>query len=243
MKLSELFKVVKNDQPFKSHGVLTEAELTDLQLTEGLISSVDREQLLARISTAFPKKIKIHREKLYPFLIGLEWQAPKDHQLARAWLGPAPEEEKKLDRLLGVLGWFRSNTLRNSKGTFIQVEPKYDVLEQHLPAFLYHVTPITKVDKILKLGLTPKSNNRLTKHPERVYVANSKDAAVTIAWQFKHLDKKEYALLKIDTSKLLRTTRFYWDANFMNFGGKTPLGLYTMSNIPPAALERLPFLQ
>jgi hypothetical protein len=219
MKLHELFTVVKDKEAFSGCGVLTETEMADLLLTEGLIRSADRKQLFARIGTAFPKKIKIIRNPQSKYQVGLQWKKL------------TPEEEKKLERLLGVLGWFRSKNQTDGTSTFTQIEPKYDMLEQDLPRYLFHVTPLTNVDKIMKLGLAP-----VTKHPERVYLAKNEADADNITSQLSKLDNQSYAHFRIDTSKLLRTTKFYWDTNFMSSSG-SPLGLYTMSNIPPVALE------
>jgi hypothetical protein len=34
---------------------------------------------------------------------------------------------------------------------------------------LYHVTEKNKINKILKIGLTPKTNSKISEHPERIY--------------------------------------------------------------------------
>ena len=54
----------------------------------------------------------------------------------------------------------------------ICIEAKYDH-EVKIPSILYHASPIKLKDKILKNGLSPKSGNKISKHPERIYLTNN----------------------------------------------------------------------
>ncbi len=213
---------------------LTESELVNLKLIEGLISSADRVEFVTRVKKAFPDLMLQWDKKVTPFLIMFGWY---NEELSL-------KEEKRLMQFFNTLGWYVTDaTTFNHKGrafTHVVVEPKYDIFQEKLPAQLYHVTPVNVIDKVLKIGLSPRSKSRATYHPARVYVAVSMSAAEDIASQFHSQDGKEYALLEIDTGKLLKMTKFFWDKNFTTVPhGGTPLGLYTLSNIPPQALTRL----
>jgi hypothetical protein len=215
---------------------LTESELKNLKLTEGLIRSADRVEFVTRVTKAFPNLLLQWDKKVTPFLIIFGWY---EGELS-------PEKEKRLTQLFNTLGWYEAQRTsfshRGRNGTQVVVEPKYDIFQEKLPTRLYHVTPVNTIDKILKIGLSPKSKSRTGYHPARVYVAVSKTAAVNIASQFHSQDGKKYALLEIDTGKLLKMTKFFWDKNFTTVPhGGTPLGLYTLSNIPPQALTRLDY--
>ncbi len=233
MKLHELFRIVP-DTAWESSSTLmltlTESELANLKLTEGLIRSADRVEFVTRVTKAFPNLMLQWDKKATPFLIMLGWY---NEELSL-------EDEKRLARLFNTLGWYiAKSTPFNHKGrTGVQVimEPKYDIFQEKLPAQLYHVSAI---DKVLKIGLSPKSKSRMAYHPARVYVAVSKVAAMNLASQFHSQDGKEYALLEIDTRKLLKMTKFYWDKNTTAPHSGIPLGLYTHSNIPPHAFTSL----
>lgn len=129
----------------------------------------------------------------------------------------------------------------------IRMEPKYDYLVDYneLPKKLYHVTLKDKVEKILKQGLIPKSDNKLTSHPERIYFVINKLGAENLIIDH-NFNKKDlvYSLLEIDLDDLKSHQKesdhnkkkivpfkemgveFYKDPNFY-------LGYYTLNSIPP----------
>jgi len=59
-------------------------------------------------------------------------------------------------------------------GIKIRFESKYDDCSYkndiNVPNIAYHLSPLNKKEKILKNGLCPKSFNRKTNHPERIYL-------------------------------------------------------------------------
>jgi hypothetical protein len=57
------------------------------------------------------------------------------------------------------------------------LEAKYDY-EVKIPKTLYHASPIRFKDKILKSGLTPKSGNKISNHPERIYLTDNLEKAI-----------------------------------------------------------------
>ena len=42
-----------------------------------------------------------------------------------------------------------------------------------MPSILYQITPTVNVDKILKIGLVPKSRSKASYHPDRVFLSKS----------------------------------------------------------------------
>lgn len=124
-------------------------------------------------------------------------------------------------------------SLLNEKHRQIRValEAKYDIAipKDETPSIVYHVTHNDNVKKILKIGLAPKSRSKKSYHPERVYLADSLDAARIISRMFiekyKHYN---WSILEIDTNITYLT--LLKDPNFKN-------GFYTLNNIPPSKIS------
>lgn len=107
-------------------------------------------------------------------------------------------------------------------------EAKYDP-EVELPKYVYHITTTKFVDKIKQIGLTPKTLEKRSAHPERIYVSLSKkDSDFLFRGLKQHFGKNQGVELTIDTSLLKGT--FYEDPNFKGQGA------YTYQNIPPQAI-------
>lgn len=115
----------------------------------------------------------------------------------------------------------------------IVLEPKYD-FEVDSPKILYHTSPLKIKNKILKNGLSPKSNNKLSRHPERIYLSDSIDNAVAFG---KYLIQKEekndyynigYCIFSIDS---IGIGKLYSDINFRNGG------YYVLNNIKPEYIK------
>ena len=118
---------------------------------------------------------------------------------------------------------------------------------------VYHLTPASKVLKIMKNGLAPRSGNKSGfRHIERVYVLLNKPGTImahnfaTDLWRAsleqQTLDKNKlsvmlnsemppYALLEIDVRKC-KDIKFYGDPNLIG-------GVWTLDNIPPQAITVL----
>ena len=112
------------------------------------------------------------------------------------------------------------------------IEPKYDY-EVKVPKKLYHASPIRLKDKILKIGLTPKSGSKISNHPERIYLSDSileckKFANYLIEDQENEWYKNGYCIYSIDGSAI---TKLYSDVNF-RIGG-----YYTLQNIKPEYIK------
>lgn len=161
------------------------------------------------------------------------------------------EELDNLLKLINNLGWYVSGYLtgyrweKYNKSDFvndfnsdnkhenviaIQVEAKFDleVTDEEFE-FLYHITPSINDTKIQKIGLVPKSLNKLMYHPERIYFARTEDDLKIIADKFNYLDKnlKSFSIYKVDIRSAKHNNeqlRLFDDPNF-------PSGIYTLSNI------------
>ena len=117
----------------------------------------------------------------------------------------------------------------------VYFDAKYDVeiSEDKLPPILYHISPSIHEEKILKIGLAPKSKNKLSKHPERIYLTFTPSAAIGLLGNrpFKETASK-FTLFLVDFEKL-KTTRVIRVFEDPMYYGK---GCYTYENIPPKYL-------
>jgi len=116
----------------------------------------------------------------------------------------------------------------------IYVEPYYDVEIKNLE-ILYHTTPNIFVDKILKYGLIPKSKNKISFHPDRIFLCTDLNKIISIANKFKSMSnyKSEWKILEIN-SKNIKELKCYEDPNYRNDGG-----IYTLNNIKPEYIKLL----
>lgn len=113
----------------------------------------------------------------------------------------------------------------------MRFEPKFDV--EYLPKerYLYHVTDKKFIPKIMKIGLTPRTQSKIGYHPERIYLAKSKEWADDIASQFKFggmIEEPNMVTLRIDLQNLFI---------YLQQDGQFEGGVYTTDNIPPNHIE------
>ena len=88
----------------------------------------------------------------------------------------------KLNKINNILGYFPSlydqgnikhksiNDIIFDKNLTISYESKFDTSKPKKYEKMYHLSPSKNRENILKKGLKSKSNNRLTSHPERIYL-------------------------------------------------------------------------
>jgi hypothetical protein len=102
----------------------------------------------------------------------------------------------------------------------------------------YHVTPDIYIEQIKREGLTPKTESKLSVHPERVYLylnpnSSYKLMASNLLASSKYKDQvKNYYVLEIDL-KQLSEHRFYWDTK----ASATYVAVYTKQPIPASAIK------
>jgi hypothetical protein len=129
--------------------------------------------------------------------------------------------------------WSKFKYLKNIKALKIKFESKYDdgLYNNTIicPNTLYHLTPQSNKNSIILKGIYPKSKNRISNHPERIYLFDNINdfSALLKTLKFNDiLDKneKEYILISINCEeyKLILHT----DPNYR-------IGWYTYDNINP----------
>ena len=161
-----------------------------------------------------------------------------------------------INKILDAFGWFPASienkgggkyssslvNFINKSNVIITYEAKYDVEVIPTVKYLYHLCPDLKWSKIKTLGLTPKTQAKISDHPARIYLMTQTndlskyggdimDVAFSLLNNYPLKDKvKEMLVLKIDLSKL-KNTKFFIDPNF-HLGE----GIWTNENIPPYAI-------
>ena len=147
-----------------------------------------------------------------------------------------PQKLEKYIPIITNLGYFISKLTINGqewvkeydgdlKPIAFIIEPKYDYLVK-MPEILYHASPIKFKDKILKYGLTPKSGNKISNHPDRIYLTDDLDKAVNFGNYLKEEDNDWYSNgYCIYSIKGVGISKLYSDVNFRKGG------YYTLSNI------------
>jgi hypothetical protein len=156
----------------------------------------------------------------------------------------------KLDEFLKYtnnLGWYPSwlNTsnyngkwnpkLFNYNISEIVFEAKFDdEVVENIPSVLYHITPTQNTNKILSIGLVPKSRSKASYHPDRVYLSKDLKDIENLGEKFyQKTGIKDWAILKIDTDVIPGDyLKLYTDPNYKH-------GYYTLNNIPPHAIEKI----
>jgi hypothetical protein len=104
----------------------------------------------------------------------------------------------------------------------------------------YHLTPDIYLDSIQKEGLTPRTESKLSPHPERIYLyLNSQSSLKTLAGALWHASRykdkvKKYHILEIDLSQLT-DHKFYADPH----SAWSYIAIYTNQSIPPPAIKIL----
>lgn len=156
------------------------------------------------------------------------------------------DEFDNLLRFINNLGWFISsynlNGISNKynydnvidlieakQNIVLILEAKYDIEVNVKPTDkLYHASPTKNESKILKLGLVPKSKEKSTTHPDRIYLTFDVNDAISIAKKKDFNKGEKMTIFFIDNAKLnqQRKIRFFKDPNFY-------AGVYIYENIPP----------
>lgn len=120
----------------------------------------------------------------------------------------------------------------------IRFEAKYEdglyKNDLEVPEFAYHLSQMKNLDKIIKNGLIPKSNNRKTSHPERIYFFYDIEKLNDILKSLKFNDELEgkkciYCLFKVK----------FTDKNIIHTDPNYQFGFYTNDNISPKNVEVL----
>lgn len=120
--------------------------------------------------------------------------------------------------------WIKEYTNDTKPIAFI-LEPKYDY-EVNIPETLYHASPIKFKHKIIRFGLTPKTGNKISNHPERIYLTNDLNKAIDFGNYLREEDsdwyKNGYCVYSVNGTGI---SKLYSDINFRQGG------FYTLNNI------------
>jgi len=117
----------------------------------------------------------------------------------------------------------------------LRFEAKFDEeIVENIPDILYHITPTQNADKILKIGLVPKSRSKASYHPDRVYLSKDlKDVENLGEMFFQKTGINDWTILKIKTDMVPGDyLKLYTDPNYKQ-------GYYTLNNIPSQAIEKI----
>lgn len=222
----------------------TYKEEYELNLKEGLIKTTNIGKTINFLKRKFPYwEFKIDDNAF--FIQILDNRTEKQYQ--------------ELKHLLNNLGWFISwfkieSDSGNISGKFnektvinsfnkddvffieLRVEAKFDEeVVENIPSILYHIVPTQNSDKILKIGLVPKSRSKASYHPDRVYLGKSIGGVEKLIPQMHQITgNKNYTILKINTEMIPGGyLRLYTDPNY------SKEAFYTLNNIPPQAIEKI----
>lgn len=205
---------------------------------EGLILTHDIGSSISIIQTTF-RNIQVGRPRETPNTIWVSWSAR--------------DQISDYDKFLQVitnLGWFISyirvdaatgekynesviNRLlqtKQYKRIQLDLEAKYDIRvdNRRIPKTLYHGTQKKYIERIMRQGLTPRSQEKRAAHPERIYLADTLEHT-EIFLQHSGIPRNEQVILKINSFRLKENFKLMIDPNF-------PFGFYTLNTIPPFAL-------
>lgn len=154
----------------------------------------------------------------------------------------------KIKHRMNSCGYFCPTPIQYNKQFKIAIllfEPKYstDVSAEIKSKykFLFHSTPKIYLQKILKVGIIPRSKNTLFMYPDRIYCMRGDNLTKEQLGILKNVQtvrnhsvqnnnkQNEYVLLTIDVRKLPETIKMYIDP-------MSPNAILTHDNIPPTSI-------
>jgi len=127
--------------------------------------------------------------------------------------------------------------LNKNKTIIITFDAKYDIqlfIDDFIDDYVYHISPRNNKEKIMKIGLAPKSSNKTANYLSRIYLTYKLSDVDKLLSDIRfHPDSKEFVIFKIKVKELLkhRIVRFFEDPAYKGFG------FYTYENIPSKYIE------
>jgi hypothetical protein len=136
------------------------------------------------------------------------------------------------------------NDIKNCNEVEFLFESKFDEILKHKPSIIYHVTERKNIEKIIKIGIVPKSKHKKTYHMDRIYVALHLDLSIKIKNMFIYDKirnsklpvgyddiKDEYIILELNiTDNFYKDMKIYKDPNMKG-------GYYIYNNIRPQDIK------
>jgi hypothetical protein len=221
---------------------------THKKLYEGLICSYDIKTVLNGLKKRNFKNGDVKVEKTftgYTVLIKLTIETEYKNKI------------NELNKFIeNICGW-KLSAILNSNGkvfkkeddlldfsddfVWLQYEPKFDIETNYIdfPNFLYHICPKKNLDKIKKIGLTPRTKSKIFNYDERIYVCNNIEDLLELSKMFvKTKDKTSvtdesnftFYILQLNIKSILFPIRIFKDPNFKN-------GYYTLENVQPQYIK------
>lgn len=162
------------------------------------------------------------------------------------------EDFSKFLQIINTYGWFVSqifgkkikNVTEDSYaqlstlGAFTMIiEPKFDLIvdDEFLPKSYYHITKAKYLPKIKKKGLLPKHQDKVTFHPERIYLfgAYPKNWKSTADF-YRSIEnnQEKYCLLKISGEYINCIENVYYDPN-----SNLKEAFFILNTIPPSEID------
>lgn len=211
----------------------------ELNLTEGLTKTTNMGKTLNLLKKSFNKGYHYIKKDNNTFVVD--------------FIHVTKNDLERFLQMVNNLGWFPSHMSVVNKNrtdvdfqgkwdknkfsegeTYVTFEAKYDEqVVENIPKILYHASPSKNADKILKIGLSPRSRSKKSFHPERVYFTFSLEKIKELIPLLNKIEgEKKFTIFKINTEEVPGNYfRLYTDPNFKG-------GFYTVNNIPPYALSK-----
>lgn len=222
------------------------------QLVEGLIISYPLEKVVSYISKSFMLDRNMNNYLSNPYnkygvIISLKSNNSTDVIMVALRKGINGVYEQIVNSMENLCGWQLSCVVNNTPTA--NGYPKWFINSHYILQFekridndatedvfsrknIYHVCPLSKIEKIKHIGLTPRDSTWSDfKHKGRIYFYLNKPNISNISKEFsrKNVVTNGYALLTIDLSLIDKTTQFFYDP-------RQPGGVITTDNIPPQAI-------
>ena len=233
------YKPIKTTRILKLLKILlqTYKQEYDLNIKEGLIRTINIGKTLNILEKKYSSKFIFTRSKNSFYI--------QTFHTNKTALGDIIKDAN-------TLGWFPSfMETENYTGKWnenyfkegeikVRFEAKFDEeIVENIPTILYHITPTQSMDKILKIGLVPKSRAKASFHPERVYLGKSSKGVESLApLMYQRTGNRDYTVVQIDTTKIPgEYLKLYTDPNYAEEA------YFTLNNIPPQALKKIKDIQ
>ena len=217
-------------------------------ISEGLIKSIDYDVMISKLHNIFDinSDIFIMNDSL-----GIDLCIPKKYFNKQIF--------NNFKNLLSISGYIVSYFILDKKEQIIRNISEYDIFQTEykniqihlikkfdinsdgIPEKLYHVTKRKYLNKILKNGLIPKSENKIEKHPDRIYVLDSLNGAKDFKSILVNIyGDEDYIILEIET-KLLNHIKLYYDPTYFqdeeDSNKHKYSAYYTYDNISPLSIS------
>jgi uncharacterized protein YeeX (DUF496 family) len=136
---------------------------------------------------------------------------------------------------------FLSN-IKNCSKIIVIFEAKFESglykKNKNVPDILFHLSPSKNKEKILKNGLVPKSNNKISYHKDRIYLFQNINDYEKLLISFKNvdnynlIDEVKYDLyeVKLDKERIILHNDPYFEDGFYTYDNISPKDLMIIKN-------------